>query len=207
MNQTLSVTMNELRWLVKAIAPSSHRPILGLGCLSWLDGRAALATTDTHRLHIVYLDECPQFDNIILDLKWMLHQASYYADAGCVWMDFDSEGNGIFRVNDRGSVSTLGECYGPIIRKDVGVYPTIKNVIPFDAPPMADMAALNPAFLHEALWLASQSKGQTESAVIVRGKGNSRPIVFEPNTNTPRWLAVVMPMTLAKVWTVEGGSK
>lgn len=179
----------EASWLALAIdIKYPVRPALIYAALIWVRGQAALATTDTHRLHLLYLGKSAKFDTSLIDIRRIIHDASFWCKGS-----YDIEINvtsGTVHI-----VSSIGERFEVLYNvfpqgSDIK-FPDVGAVIPTCTTPPSGSLGINGKYFRDGT-LRSERVGRC----ILCQEKEERPLLIKPCIDDPRWIAVIMPMTV-----------
>lgn len=198
------VLKEELEWLCSAMGrgegATSWPKTETMGSLQNLGGRLALATTDTRRLHIIYLgDAIPDLKPRLANIKKASYLSNWFPYGALILNDLlsksaigfsmpGSRSRNALRVVDGGV--EFEETRTDIIRnpEDPHPFPNIEKVMPKASTPPTEMFAINFRYLAQAGALADSSR------VLLFNESPRHPLLIRPATPRPRWSAVVMPM-------------
>lgn len=200
----ISITTQEAKYLVNALTKDSCRPVLQQACLQCVDGEAILATTDTHRLHMIHCGASEAFAPVLIDLKRLLFEARYYKH-GLILIDSDAKSaytmdrpifwDPVMKENDLEKLWDLPKIQvdTPVFDRSDKQFPNFAKVIPPQTP-LTVLAAFNWKYIVNACELADCNR------VVMFGEGETRPVLFQEPTDFHRWRSVVMTMD-KRQWT------
>lgn len=181
----------EAAWLALAIdIKYPARPVLIYAALIWLHGQAVLATTDSHRLHLLYLGKSAKFDTVLIDIRRIIHDASFWCKGS-----YDIEINVtsgtvliLTSIGDRFEV-----LYNVFPQGSDLKFPNVGPVIPVCTTPPSGHLGINGKYFRDGTLLSERS---ARRCILCQEK-EGRPLLIKPGDD-PRWIAVIMPMTTAQ---------
>lgn len=178
-NLPFSATKKELDWIAKAASKDAAREVLCQAAIVHIDGRSYLASTDTHRLHLLNLGKSEAHEVVMFDIRRLLWEMQFSKATRC---EFDECGH-----FEAWAKTNPVRIFAPLVYTGTGQYPNIARVIPvgLDGPPMS--VALKAKYFADATALDGGEGFQ------FFGSGPDRAVLICQNSSNNRWQAVVMP--------------
>ena len=190
--EPFTITKQEAQWVASALSRDTHREVLRYAALAYLNGETVLVSTDTHRLHILNLGGNVEHALKLIDIRRVLLEASFVKASHIrIAKDFSEvEVGKVAQTKKHGDV--FSQAFGILFPQTSSTFPNFERVIPTTKEPLNEFTAVNARYLIDATMLAAGNNWKT----AILGESNTRAMVFQPASDTPRWKAVVMPMAL-----------
>lgn len=181
------LSVKEANWLLKATdTKDTYRPVLRYANLKTIDGYLWIATTDLFRLHMVKLGVSNIECNVIVDLRWIVHEAAYW---GANQIFFNEKLSDAVLVKTTNKGEETWPVYSPWKIDDSCKFPDIERVIPSGNLITPQTLKVNPKYLTDAVC------NNSVAIQLLTAPGDLKPILIQELVDGVyrRWQSVIMP--------------
>ena len=198
------VTNKQAQWIASAVAKNDSRPILQRAAIAYYQDHAVLVSTDTHRLHILYLKRVKEpFETFLLDIGRVVSESTRFG-ASRVEIDLDKQAVTLLasrvRIGSEQAPQSDSQ-FDNVLEPSNDRYPCFEKAIPSKLYPLSEFYAINWEYFRDACALSS---GEHNGVMLRSGGGETPPILIAPLVGWT-WEAVVKPLKL--VYQTAGSGK